>query len=85
MDISFWIPDSFESNDFFDLVRSVGGDLVEHVENFDVFQNPKTQKTSHTYRITYRHMEKTLSKEEVNEIHKKIETECIEQFGVQIR
>lgn len=32
-DISFWIPPegNFNSNDFFDIVRSVGGDMIEEV------------------------------------------------------
>ncbi|KAG8278386.1 Phenylalanyl-tRNA synthetase [Homalodisca vitripennis] len=30
-DLSFWLPDSshFNSNDFYDLVRDIGGDMVE--------------------------------------------------------
>ena len=30
-DISFWIPRDYSSNDFYDLVRSVGGDVIEQV------------------------------------------------------
>ena len=30
-DVSFWIPEGFEKNDFFELVRELGGDLVEQV------------------------------------------------------
>lgn len=36
-DISFWLPEgdnSFASSDFYDLVRSVGGELVEQVSKF---------------------------------------------------
>lgn len=43
-DISFWLPEegaSFDQNDFFELVRSVGGDLVERVTLVDDFQHPK--------------------------------------------
>lgn len=34
-DISFWLPKDvqFSPNDFYDLVRSVGGDLVEQVHD----------------------------------------------------
>ncbi|KAJ0059842.1 hypothetical protein NL108_013778, partial [Boleophthalmus pectinirostris] len=39
-DISFWIPDSFSQNDFFDLVRNIGGDLVEQVTLLDQFTHP---------------------------------------------
>ncbi|XP_046375480.1 phenylalanine--tRNA ligase, mitochondrial-like isoform X2 [Haliotis rufescens] len=84
-DISFWVPDSFTPNDFYDLVRSVGGDLVEQVNLVDEFLHPKKQRQSHCYRIIYRHMEKTLTQEEVNVIHSKIEREAVLLLGVEIR
>lgn len=43
-DISFWLPESseaFTQNDFYELVRSVGGDMVEKVSLVDEFQHPK--------------------------------------------
>lgn len=84
-DMSFWIPDSFEENNFYDLVRSVGGDLVENVELIDVFENKKKQRTSHCYRLTYRHLEKVLTKEEVNEVHDRISNEATETLGIELR
>lgn len=84
-DISFWIPDDYSSNDFYDVARDVGGDYVELIELFDVFKNPKSGKTSHAYRIHYRHMTKTLTQEEVNVIHKQIEEEATNRLKVQVR
>lgn len=83
-DISFWIPNDYSSNDFYDLVRDIGGDLVEQVELIDKFTN-KQNKTSHCYRIIYRSMERTLSQQEVNQIHKQIELKATEKLGVKIR
>lgn len=49
-DIAFWLPhakdsesepESFTENDFYELVRSVGGDLVEKVTLVDKFTHPK--------------------------------------------
>ncbi len=83
--MSFWIPEQFTPNDFYDLVRSVGGDVIEKVTLVDKFTHPKTQRTSHCYRIVYRHMEKTFTQEEVNEIHKEIGRVATETFGVELR
>ncbi|XP_058589107.1 phenylalanine--tRNA ligase, mitochondrial isoform X4 [Neofelis nebulosa] len=44
-DISFWLPsENYTENDFYDLVRTTGGDLVEKVELIDKFEHPKTTK-----------------------------------------
>lgn len=85
-DISFWLPDDeYASNDFYDLVRSIGGELIEQVSLVDNFKHPKTGKTSHCYRIVYRHMEKTLTKDEVNVIHRQIENSAKELLRVTLR
>ncbi|XP_034021541.1 phenylalanine--tRNA ligase, mitochondrial-like [Thalassophryne amazonica] len=43
-DISFWLPErasGFTAPDFYELVRSIGGDLVEEVTLLDQFTHPK--------------------------------------------
>ncbi|XP_053402606.1 phenylalanine--tRNA ligase, mitochondrial-like isoform X2 [Mercenaria mercenaria] len=84
-DISFWIPANYEENNFYDLVRSVGGDLIENVELIDEFENKKSGKTSHCYRLIYRHMERPLTQDEVNLVHQKIATDATSNLGVVIR
>ncbi|XP_023301035.2 probable phenylalanine--tRNA ligase, mitochondrial [Lucilia cuprina] len=90
-DLSFWLPqgvdmeNGFVANDFYDLVRSVAGDVVEQISLVDKFKHPKKGLTSVCFRIVYRHMERTLTQAEVNEIHKRIADACVEQFKVQIR
>ncbi|CAG0887485.1 unnamed protein product [Cyprideis torosa] len=85
--ISFWLPETadFSSNDFNELVREVGGDLVEQVNLKDEFFHPKHQKWSHCYEIVYRALDRTLRQSEANEVHGKIEKAAEDILGVKIR
>ncbi|XP_043581282.1 probable phenylalanine--tRNA ligase, mitochondrial isoform X2 [Bombus pyrosoma] len=86
-DISFWLPEdkSYSLNDFYDIVRDIGGDRVEQVILKDEFTHPKTKKLSHCYTIVYRHMERTLSKREVQNIHDQIAKLAAEKLHVTVR
>jgi len=84
-DISFWLQDSISPNDFYDLVREVGGDIVEQVKLVDEFKHPKSGLISHCYRIVYRHMSRTLTQDYVNSIHKSIEEAAVANLNVKLR
>src|SRR3989344_2240108 len=87
-DISFVVDKTFSPNDYFDLVRDVVGYLAEEVSLLDEYENDVkfgADKKSYAYRITYRSLEKTLTDEEVNTLHKELEEKTREIFSVMIR
>lgn len=74
-DISFVVNNTFVPNDYFDLIREIGGDLVEQVELLDKYENEVKfgkDKISYTYRIVYRSNERTLKTEEVDPLQSKL-------------
>src|SRR3990167_7133122 len=87
-DISFIVDKNFIPNDYFDLIRDIGGDMVEEVNLIDKYENVQKfeeGKLSYTFRITYRSLEKTLTNTEVNTLHAKLEKKTIENFKAEIR
>ena len=87
-DISFIVDKKFVPNDYFDLIRDLGGDLVEEVRLLDKYFNPKkfgTNKLSYTYRIIYRKGDRTLLSAEVDKIQKKIYNKTAQRFNAKLR
>jgi len=87
-DISFIVDKNFVPNDYFDLIRDIGGDLVEEVKLTDKYEDAQKfgeNKISYTYRIVYRSNERTLTNEKINPLHEKIEAETKKQFNAEIR
>ncbi|KAL9113262.1 MAG: hypothetical protein Q9227_002597 [Pyrenula ochraceoflavens] len=75
----------FHENDLAELVRGVAGPLVESVQLLDDFFSPKMNRKSLCYRIMYRSLERTLTNEEVNEIHEKVRQRLVADLGVELR
>lgn len=87
-DISFIVPKVFVPNNYFDLIREIGGDLVEEVALLDKYENDQKfgpNKMSYTYRIIYRSLNRTLKSSEIDPLQAKIETETKKQFHAEIR
>lgn len=87
-DISFVVGKSFVLNNYFDAIRDIGGEEVEEVHLLDKYENAEkfgADKTSYTFRITYRDMNKTLTNEEVNVIHAKIEAMTEKDYEGKLR
>jgi phenylalanyl-tRNA synthetase alpha chain len=87
-DISFIVPKEFVVNDYFDLIRDVVGEMAENVELLDKYENAEkfgADKISYTFRVTYRHLERTLTNEEVNILHAELERRTETDFKAEIR
>eukprot|EP00547_Thalassionema_nitzschioides_P006946 CAMPEP_0194203504 /NCGR_PEP_ID=MMETSP0156-20130528/3248_1 /TAXON_ID=33649 /ORGANISM="Thalassionema nitzschioides, Strain L26-B" /LENGTH=425 /DNA_ID=CAMNT_0038929265 /DNA_START=69 /DNA_END=1346 /DNA_ORIENTATION=+ len=84
-DIAFWLPEGYEENDFFELARGVAGDLVEKIDLTDEFTNPKTNKTSKCYRITYRSMDRSLTDDEINALQEELRAKSGSELNVEVR
>ncbi|MEK7174928.1 MAG: hypothetical protein AAB722_01140 [Patescibacteria group bacterium] len=87
-DISFIVDKGFIPNNYFDLIRDIGGSLVEEVQLLDKYENAEkfgADKISYTYRIVYRSNERTLTANEVDLIQDKIYRETATQFKAEVR
>ncbi|KAL9104193.1 MAG: hypothetical protein Q9163_000845 [Psora crenata] len=99
-DLSFWLRSSsnnaegreravvtpdFHENDIMEIVRDVGGDLVEDVRMIDQYTHPVSGRRSLCYRINYRSLERTLKNEEADDLHSQIRSLLAEKLGVELR
>ncbi len=87
-DISFVVGADFVPNNYFDVIRDIGGDLVEEVALLDKYENLEkfgAGKTSYTFRVVYRSNERTLTNLEVDVMHHALEKKTAEEFGGTVR
>lgn len=87
-DISFVVSKNFVPNNYFDLIRDLGGDLVEEVKLIDSYENPEKfgkDEISYTYRIIYRSNDRTLLSEEVDTIQDQVYKQTASQFSAILR
>ncbi len=87
-DISFIVSKNFTPNDYFDLIRDIGGDLVEEVQLTDKYENDAkfgADRMSYTYRILYRSNERTLEASEIDPIQDEVYKKTAEVFSAELR
>jgi phenylalanyl-tRNA synthetase alpha chain len=87
-DISFVVKNDFIPNDYFDLVRETIPDMVEEIALIDKYENAAKfgeGNISYAYRVTYRSLDKTLTSEEVDTLHKKLEDVTVKTYEAKIR
>ena len=96
-DVSFWVSTDIDpehkwvrENDFYELCREIGLDMIEKVELFDKFYHSKKQAYSRSYHIIYSSPDLTLANpgeftSMVNSLHLKIADAIGKQLNVVIR
>lgn len=87
-DISFIVKNTFEPNNYFDLIRDIGGDLVEEVQLMDKYENAEkfgADRVSYTYRVLYRSPDRTLEASEVEPLQDEVYKQTAEQFDAELR
>ena len=87
-DVSFVVGKDFVPNNYFDVIRELGGNLVEQVELLDRYEDEKkfgANHVSYSYRIVYRSNERTLVSSEVDVIQNEIYKQTAEQFRAEVR
>ena len=96
-DVAFWTPEGllridgmatdagFHENDVMQVIRDVGGDLVEYARNVDTFQHPESGRKSLCYNINYRSLERVISREEANALHDDVRHALVTRLGVELR
>lgn len=82
--ISFWLDaNTFHENDFHQLARAAGGDLIESVRVIDKFV--KNGRTSICFAVVFRSMERSLTHAEVNEIYEDLRNHVASSLPVTLR
>lgn len=87
-DISFIVHKNFVPNDYFDLIREIGGDLIEEVGLLDKYENAEKfgpDRISYTYHIVYRSPERTLKAEEVDPLQAKLYEQTKTIYNAELR
>lgn len=89
-DISFVVDKTtFNINRYYEVVREVIGDeFVEEMKLLDEYENEEKfgkGKKSYAFRIVYRSNDRTLTNEEVDVMHKKLEEATKKEFGGTVR
>ena len=74
-DISFIIDKNISLNQYYEIIRDLGNNLIEEVKLLDEYEDEEKfgkDKKSYTFRIIYQSLERTLTNEEINKIQEEI-------------
>ena len=86
-DFTFYLPKEggFEENELCEVVRNIGGDLIEKVNCIDTYEDKKKNRTSKCFRIYFRSLERTLQNAEINTLQGKIRDDFKNVLKLELR
>jgi phenylalanyl-tRNA synthetase beta chain len=86
-DVSLIVEQNREIHQIQEIVRRVGGDLVESVSLFDLYEGEKigSSKKALAFRICYRSQDRTLAGKEINQLHEAIIAQIGQETGGRLR
>ncbi|MDW7652137.1 MAG: phenylalanine--tRNA ligase subunit beta [Bacillota bacterium] len=86
-DIAVVVPDAVSTREVASLIREAGGELVEDVALFDLYQGPQIPQGSRSlaFAVTYRDPSRTLRDEVVAKKHQDIQDALEARFGASLR
>ena len=69
------------------IMWKAGGEIVEEIKLFDIYRGKQilSEHKSMAYSICYRSNKRTLTDEEVNQAHSRIERKLISQLDITLR
>ncbi|HHW04119.1 MAG TPA: phenylalanine--tRNA ligase subunit beta [Thermoanaerobacterales bacterium] len=82
-DLAIIVEEKVPAGDIIKVIKGAGGELVESVELFDIYKGDQIKKgfKSIAFSITYRAKDRTLTDEDVNEVHNRIKVTLVEEFN----
>ncbi len=71
-DLSILVPEEIRVVEILNIINRVGGELINDVDLFDVYENNNNQRKSLAFHIIYQAQDRTLSSKEIDQLQNKI-------------
>jgi phenylalanyl-tRNA synthetase beta chain len=86
-DLAILVPEDITAAAVAELIREQGNEWLKEVQLFDLYRGHQIRENckSLAFSLTWQAPDKTLTDEEVNTFHQKIETALAERFGADLR
>jgi phenylalanyl-tRNA synthetase beta chain len=86
-DLAVVLPNAAKASELLQVMRKAGKPLLEHVELIDRYEGEQVGEglCSQTFRLRYRHPDRTLTDGEVDGSHGAIRSALEKQMGAQLR